>query len=168
MNLKTQRNELSIYLDGPTLSEIDQLGGGCDGFTFNPTLFRSLGVTSYFDHCELLADKEKNKPISFEVIADDYLGMMRQAKLLAGLGENIWVKIPVTFCNGESTKKVIGDLQNEGIRVNVTAVFSLNQIKNFSEVLNKDYSIISVFAGRIYDLGIDAKFILSEIVKWNT
>ena len=163
----TQRNEISIYLDGPTLSEIDELGGICDGFTFNPSLFRSLGIINYYNHCELLAEKEKNKPMSFEVIADDYIGMMRQANLLASLGKNIWVKIPITFCNGESTKNVIKDLQNEGINVNVTAVFSLNQLKDIADVLKKDHSIVSVFAGRIYDLGIDAKLIIDEIVKWN-
>jgi transaldolase len=168
MNISLQRNSLSVYLDGPTTLEIDELGSLCDGFTFNPTLFRSLGVANYLEHCELLAEKEKTKPISFEVIADEYDGMMRQARLLASLGRNIWVKIPALFCNGESTKRVIADLQNEGISVNVTAVFSLEQIKGIAEVLNKDSSIISVFAGRIYDLGLDAKLIVAEIVKWNS
>jgi transaldolase len=167
MNSTLQRNTLLVYLDGPTLLEIEEHGNFCDGFTYNPTLFRSLGVTNYLGHCELLAEKEQIKPISFEVIADDYDGMMRQARLLASLGDNIWVKIPVSFCNGASTKKVIGNLQNEGINVNVTAVFSLDQIKDFAEVIDKDASIISVFAGRIYDLGLDAKLILAEIVKWN-
>lgn len=168
MNQPLQNNNILIFLDGPTLLEIDELGSLCDGFTFNPTLFKSLGVINYLEHCELLANKERIKPISFEVIADDYEGMIRQANLLSSLGNNIWVKIPVTFCNGESTKKVIANLQNTGIKVNVTAVFSLNQIKEFSEVLNNDLSIISVFAGRIYDLGLDAKIIIENIVKWNS
>jgi transaldolase len=167
MTLALQKNSISIYLDGPSVLEIEELGIDCDGYTFNPSLFRSLGVENYLDHCEILAQKEKIKPISFEVIADDYEGMIRQANLLNKLGNNIWVKIPVTFCNGESTKKVIAELQRIGIKVNVTAVFTLDQIKNIAEVLNKDTSIISVFAGRIYDLGIDAKVVIEKITEWN-
>ena len=167
MSQSPANNAIEVYLDGANLAEFDELGALCDGFTFNPTLFRSLGVSSYLEHCELLAAKEKVKPISFEVIADDYSGMIRQAKLLSNLGKNIWVKIPVSFCNGDSTKKVIGDLQEAGVNINVTAVFTLNQIKDFSAVINKQNSIISVFAGRIYDLGLDAKALMSEIVQWN-
>jgi transaldolase len=167
MSQSSANNAIEVYLDGPNLAEFDELGDLCDGFTFNPTLFRSLGVTDYLGHCEILAAKEQIKPISFEVIADDYSGMIRQANLISSLGRNIWVKIPVSFCNGDSTKKVIGDLQNSGVNVNVTAVFTLNQIKELSGALNKQNSIISVFAGRIYDLGLDAKVLISEIVQWN-
>jgi len=157
-----------IYLDGPNLMEMSELGHLCDGFTYNPNLFRALGVENYFDHCKLLSQKEKIKPISFDVIADDHHEMIRQAHLLSELGQNIWVKIPVTFCNGKSTKKVIFELQNSRIKVNITAVFSLKQMQDIADSLNEDISIISVFAGRIYDLGLDAKKILLEMVNWNS
>jgi transaldolase len=165
---KNLSGNLDIYLDGPTFDEISLFENACDGYTFNPSLFRSLGVVDYGLHCAQLCDRIKDRPISLEVIADDQNGMIRQAKFISALGDNVWVKIPITFCDGSTTKYVLQELNESGIKTNITAVFSLDQIRNISKFINKDKTIISIFSGRLYDLGLDAFEIVNNIVKWNS
>jgi len=148
---------VSIYLDGPSLKEISGIDSNViKGFTFNPTLFRNAGVSDYLGHCQKLLEVCGDLPVSLEVIADDQRGMIRQAKTLAGLGSNVFVKIPITFTNGESTSEVIGTLAAEGIKLNITAVFTVAQVETILPSLGQNRSIISVFAGRLFDIGIDA------------
>ena len=164
---KNLKGNLDIYLDGPTEAEIIEIGNVCDGYTFNPSLFRSLGVKNYLDHCIQLSQKITDKPISLEVIADDGNGMIKQANVLNNLGPNIWIKIPVSFCNGQSTKNVIKELMAQGLKLNITAIFTLDQIKEISNSLDGNRTILSIFAGRIFDLGLDACEIIEKIVVWN-
>ena len=150
-------SEVSIYLDGPSLEQISEIDPNIiKGFTFNPTLFRNAGVQDYLGHCQKILEVCGELPVSLEVIADDHEGMVRQARILAGLGSNVFVKIPITFTNGETTKDVIGTLAAENIKLNITAVFTMPQTETVLPVLGKSRSIISVFAGRLFDIGIDA------------
>ncbi len=115
---------IDIYADGPTLEEIK----GFDphlvrGYTFNPTLFRKLGVSDYLKHChKLLRFCGEETSVSLEVIADDYDGMVRQARILSELGSNVYVKIPITFTSGETTLPVIEALVKDGLKLNITDI----------------------------------------------
>jgi transaldolase len=150
-------SEVSVYLDGPSLEEVSKIDSNViKGFTFNPTLFRNAGVSDYLGHCQKILKVCGDLPVSLEVIADDQEGMIRQARTLAGLGSNVYVKIPITFTNRESTREVIGTLAAEGIKLNITAVFTVPQVETILPVLGQNLSIISVFAGRLFDIGIDA------------
>ncbi len=146
-----------IYCDGPTFDEM----AGHDrslvrGYTFNPTLFRSLGVVDYASYSRKVVEASDGLPVSLEVFADEESLMIWQAVQLSQLGENVHVKIPVTYTSGESTVAVLSELAERKIKVNVTAVFSLEQTKKVVPVLRDSESIVSVFSGRLFDIGRDA------------
>jgi len=139
--------------------------GAVDGFTTNPTLMRQAGVTDYVAFARDLLAEIKDVPISFEVFADDFAGMERQARLIAGWGENVFVKIPVTNTRGESSREVVRRLCGAGVRLNVTAMLTVDQVREVCEVLDpKVPSILSLFAGRIADTGRDPIPIMHEAV----
>lgn len=126
------------------------------GFTTNPTLMRKAGITDYkafaFDILKTITDRS----ISFEVFADEFDEMEEQAHQIASWGENVMVKIPVTNTRGESSAALIKRLSADGIPLNVTAILSLDQVKEVADSLAaKTPSIVSVFAGRIADTGVD-------------
>jgi len=158
---------IDIHVDGPTLTEMKEFSRQADGFTFNPTLFRSLGVTDYLQHCKQLVELESSKPLSLEVFADDELSMIRQAEILSDLGKNVFVKVPITFTDGKFTTEVIKNLANKNININVTAIFSLEQVEKITPYLLSDNSIISIFSGRLFDIGINALEVVSDIIEWN-
>ncbi len=143
-----------IYLDGADLKTMRELGPQVGGFTTNPSLMKKAGITNYQKFITQALDAANGKPISFEVIADDISQMESQARVLSSMAPNIYVKIPVTNTMGESTSYLCRKLSAEGIRLNVTAVFTFDQITNICRSLWKD-SIISIFCGRIADTGID-------------
>src|SRR3990167_7666439 len=124
------------------------------GFTTNPTLMRKAGITDYERFCkEVLSVTDK--PVSFEVFADDKESIERQARLISSWGKNVYVKIPITDTRGNSSVGIIKDLEQE-IKLNITAVFSTGQVLTVSKVLHQKIpTIISVFAGRIADTGRD-------------
>lgn len=155
---------IDIYADGPTLEEM----AGFDpklvrGYTFNPTLFRTLKVADYLAHCRELLKACGGAPISFEVFADDKDNMLRQARILGALAPNVYVKIPITFCSGETTFPVISALAKEGLKLNITAVFTKAQVAGILPVLKQSKAIISVFAGRLFDIGLNATAATREI-----
>lgn len=155
---------IDIYADGPTLEEISELDKELiKGYTFNPTLFRMLKVTDYLGHCKKLIQVCSNAPVSLEVLADNAQGMLQQARILGKLGANVYVKIPITFTSGEFTSFVIKTLINEGVKVNITAVMSYRQVQHILPILGKSKGIISVFAGRLFDIGIDAVKAVSDM-----
>ena len=157
---------IQVYADGPTLEEIQILKESVEGFTFNPTLFRKLNVINYLDHCKKLIERCGDLPISLEVFADDLKGMVAQAKTLSELSENVYVKIPITFTNGKSTSLVIEQLTDNGIKLNITAVFTLNQVKKVLPILYESNAIISIFSGRLFDIGLDAVEITKQISNY--
>ena len=164
----TYKNKnIQIYLDGPSLDQIkacDQLL--VDGFTFNPSLFKSLGAIDYVSFCRDIIDIESLKPVSLEVISDDYKSTVDQALILSSLSDNINVKIPITFTDSQSTIKVIRELIKKEIKLNITAIFSLKQIQEILQEIKNTDTILSVFAGRLYDIGIDAKLKMKEISEY--
>jgi transaldolase len=126
------------------------------GFTTNPTLMRKAGVTDYRAFAREVLGQIRDRPISFEVFSDDFAEMEKQAKEIASWGSNVNVKIPVTNSQGEPAYKLIRSLAHAGIQLNVTAVFTLEQVHEIVEHLDaKTPAFVSVFAGRIADTGRD-------------
>tara|TARA_S200000501_G_scaffold346393_1_gene359784 strand:- start:440 stop:1123 length:684 start_codon:yes stop_codon:yes gene_type:complete len=157
---------MKLYIDGPTEFEIKKFIRSVDGFTFNPSLFKKLGAKNYISFAKRVVKKCNNKPISIEVIADTPLEMIKQAKIISKLGKNVYSKIPIMFTNGKSTINVIEKLHKDGIKLNITAIFTLNQIKKILPKIKTKDHILSVFVGRIYDCGKDGLKIMREINKY--
>ena len=156
--------KINLYMDGPRLDQINNSYGlEIDGYTFNPSLFKKNGATDYIGYSKKILEICSGKPVSLEVFADDHDGMINQGKILNNLASNVFVKIPISFTNGDTTSKVIHELLNLGIKLNITAIFTLEQIKNIIDIIKDSESILSVFAGRIYDCGVDAKEKVKEI-----
>ena len=150
--------DIKIYADGADVNEIIKMDreNSVDGFTTNPTLMLKAGVSDYLGFAREVLSGVKNKSISFEVFSDDLNDMYRQALILRDLGENVWVKIPVSNTQGIMTYDLINKLSLEGVKVNVTAIFTKQQIQQVYDALNPDISsIISIFAGRIANAGVD-------------
>ena len=148
---------IKIYADGANVNEIIKMDreNSVDGFT-NPTLMLKAGISDYLGFAREVLSGVKNKSISFEVFSDDLNDMYRQALILRDLGENVWVKIPVSNTQGIMTYDLINKLSLEGVKVNVTAIFTKQQIQQVYDALNPDISsIISIFAGRIANAGVD-------------
>ena len=126
------------------------------GFTTNPSLMRLAGAKNYKDYSKKILKICKNKPISFEVFSDDLNSMINQAYLINSWGKNVYVKIPVVNSRGKFTGKVIKELSDKGVKLNITAVYTFEQVKKIYKLLNKNTkSIISIFAGRMSDVGKD-------------
>ena len=125
------------------------------GFTTNPSLMRKAGAQNYEDYCKQII-KITNKPISFEVFADDEKSMISQGKQISKWGKNIYVKVPYINSKGKFTGKVIKELNKEKIKLNITAVYTFQQTKKIlKKVDKKTQVIISIFAGRMADAGKD-------------
>jgi transaldolase len=157
-----------VFADGADLDAILALAQNprVAGFTTNPTLMWKAGLTDYRDFAERLLERITAHPISFEVFADDADEMRRQAKLIASWGDNVYVKIPVTTTSGESMAPLVRELSEEGVKVNVTALFTTAQVELItSAVKDGAPSYISVFAGRIADAGIDPMPIMAQAVN---
>jgi transaldolase len=145
-----------IFADGADFDAILALAKKpwIKGFTTNPTLMRKAGVTDYEAYARKLVAAVPDRPISFEVFADDFNGMIAQGRVIAALGKNVNVKIPVTTTSGAFTGPVIRALAEAGVVLNVTALFTAEQAQNVAECLLPNVpAIVSVFAGRIADTG---------------
>ena len=126
------------------------------GFTTNPSLMRKAGANDYRSYSKKILKICKNKPVSLEVFADDYLGMKKQALQINTWAKNVYVKIPVSNSKGKFMGKIIKELNNKNIKLNITAVYSALQTKKILGVINKKSKvIISIFAGRAGDTGKD-------------
>jgi transaldolase len=150
--------KIKLFADGADLEQILRLAADdrVRGFTTNPTLMWKAGLTDYTVFCRRLLAEITDRPISFEVFADDGPEILRQARTIAGWGENVFVKIPVTTTRGESLADVVRELSTDGVQVNVTALFLPGQVEEITAaVADGAPSCISVFAGRIADTGLD-------------
>ena len=159
---------IKIFADGADLESIYNLNSVnyIKGFTTNPSLMKKAGIKDYKDFALSLLSKIKDKPISFEVFSDDISEMEKQAEEIASWGKNVNVKIPITNTKKESTTELIGKLSSKGIECNVTAIFSIKQVKEVLNVLDKSTpAILSIFAGRIADTGIDPLKIIEEAIE---
>ncbi len=126
------------------------------GFTTNPSLMRKAGAQNYEKYAKNILKFCKNKPVSLEVFADDNFSMLSQASKINSWGKNVFVKIPITNSKGKFTTNVIRKLSNDGVKMNITAVYTSNQTKKILQSINKNsIVIISIFAGRAGDAGKD-------------
>ncbi|UTW51638.1 transaldolase [bacterium SCSIO 12827] len=163
-------NDLTIKLfaDGADLDGMIRMYANplIKGFTTNPTLMRKAGVGDYEAFAREVLKAIPDRPVSFEVFADDLPTMAAQARAIAAWGPSVNVKIPVTNTKGEFTGPIIEKLSAEGVQLNVTAVFSLDQVRAITDALDKEVpAIVSVFAGRIADTGLDPMPLMAEALK---
>lgn len=160
-------NDIKLYGDGATLADFARLHGEglVTGFTTNPSLMRRAGVADYEAFAKELLAIIPDMPVSFEVIADDFVEMQRQAEKIAAWGKNVYVKIPITNTKRESSLPLVRILAAKGIKLNVTAILTLEQVAATVEALDPGVpAVISIFAGRIADTGIDPKPIMKAAV----
>ena len=153
-----QSLRIKLFADGADLDGIRKLATlpHIAGFTTNPSLMKKAGVTDYGSYARQVQTIIGDRPISLEVFADDLPTMGQQARTIAGWGANIYVKVPVANTQGVSTAPLIRELSAEGIKLNVTALFTPVQIKDVVEALDPATpAVLSVFAGRMADVGVD-------------
>lgn len=158
-----------IYADGADLDVIYALASDptIEGFTTNPSLMWKAGLTDYREFAARILDRIPDKPVSFEVFGDDQQAIIEQAIKIRGWGDNVYVKIPVTTTWGDPLARLIGELANDGVKVNVTAVMTVEQVEDVCVWMpDGAESFISVFAGRIADTGIDPTGIVREAVAF--
>ena len=156
---------IDLYADGADLRDMvaAREAGIVTGFTTNPSLMKKSGVTDYEPFARKALEAVAGMPISFEVFADEFSEMERQARLIATWGEGVYVKIPVTNTRGESAVPLIRRLSKAGVKLNVTAILTLQQVQDVVEALDPDTpAIVSVFAGRIADTGRDPVPLMRE------
>jgi transaldolase len=160
--------KVKLFADGADLAGIKEMAANpaIKGFTTNPTLMRKAGVTDYKAFALQALDVVGGRSISFEVFADEFGEMEKQAREIASWGSNVYVKIPVTNTKGEFSGPLVERLSRAGVQLNVTAMMTLEQVKLVTERLDAATpAIISVFAGRIADTGRDPMPIMAEAVQ---
>lgn len=149
---------VKLFADGADLATMLAMAKNplIRGFTTNPTLMRKAGVDDYRTFASVVLDAIRDRPISFEVFSDEFDEMERQAREIAGWGANVYVKIPVTNTRGDSSTALIRRLAAEGVKLNITAVLTMEQVRAIAPCLAGGApSCVSVFAGRIADTGVD-------------
>jgi transaldolase len=159
---------VKLFADGADLDGILALAADSRvaGFTTNPTLMWKAGLTDYDEFAQRLLERVTSHPISFEVFADDEAEIRRQARLIASWGENVYVKVPVSTTSGESLAGLVRELSEDGIKVNVTALFTPEQVEVITDAVKGGApSYISVFAGRIADAGVDPVPVMRRAVE---
>ena len=160
--------KVKLFADGADLAGMKEMAANpmIKGFTTNPTLMRKAGVTDYKAFAHEVLSEISDRPVSFEVFADDFPTMESQAFEIASWGRNVNVKIPVTNTKGEFSGALIERLSKAGVMLNVTALLALEQVKAVTERLAPETpAIISVFAGRIADTGRDPVPLMTDAVK---
>ena len=164
----TKQLKVKLFADGADLAGISEMASNpmIAGFTTNPTLMRKAGISDYKEFALKVLEVVPILPVAFEVFADDFPTMEKQAKEIASWGKNVNVKIPVTNTKGEFCGPLIKTLSDAGVNVNVTAVMTLDQVRKIVENLNVNSpAIVSIFAGRIADTGIDPVPLMAEAVQ---
>lgn len=162
---KTSDLKIKIFADGADYGSMMALYAEphIKGFTTNPTLMRKAGIKDYEEFGRKILAAIPDRPISLEVFADDFSEMEKQARVISSWGSNVNVKIPVTDTKGEFSGKLIRRLSADGIVLNVTAMMSLNQVRSVADALDPNTAaIVSVFAGRVADTGVDPVPLMTE------
>ena len=157
-----------MFADGADLEGMIKMRANplISGFTTNPTLMRKSGVSDYRGFARAVLEAIPDRPISFEVLSDDFEVMHRQAVELAGWASNVFVKIPITDTHGRSSADLLRRLAREGIRLNVTATLTLQQVAVAAEAVSASpAAVVSVFAGRIADTGRDPVPLMAQAVQ---
>ncbi|KAF0424637.1 transaldolase [Pediococcus acidilactici] len=160
--------DIDIYADGAVVDDMveakEQLN--VKGFTTNPSLMKKAGITDYMKFARKVMNTVGDLPISFEVFSDDFKTMKMEALKLAKLGKNVFVKIPITNTKGESSVPLIKELSEQGVSINVTAILTIDQVKEVVPAFSENTTnIVSVFAGRVADTGVDPTNLMKESVQ---
>ncbi len=160
---------MKVFMDGARVEDMLHCynTGIAQGFTTNPTLMRKDGVTDYVDFAHNVLEKIKDVCVSFEVFSDQVQAMEREARLIASWGSNVYVKIPISTTQGESTLPLVGRLLDENIAINITAILAQSDIDATIDLCkqSKTPSIVSIFAGRIADAGVDPVPVMRRAVE---
>jgi transaldolase len=159
---------IKIFADGADLEGIIDLYRKpfIKGLTTNPTLMRKVGISDYEVFARSVLEIVTDKPISFEVFSDDFPEMRRQALKIRDWRDNVYVKIPITNTRAEPAINLIRDLAAEGVKLNVTAILTRAQVQAVAGALNRDIpSVVSVFAGRVADTGVDPMPLMKESLQ---
>ena len=160
--------KIKIFCDSADFKTIKKLNNNSlvSGFTTNPSLMRLAGAKNYKNYSLKLLGICKKKPISLEVFGDTYDQMLKQANIINSWGKNIYVKIPIVNSRGFFSGKVINTLSKKGVKLNITAVYTVSQVKKIIRSINKNSkTIISIFSGRMGDVGKDPVPIIKESVR---
>jgi transaldolase len=159
---------VKLFTDGADKAQIIEMAkqSWIAGFTTNPSLLKKAGVSDYAAYARDLVAAVPDRHISFEVFSDDIPEMVAQARVIHGWGENVYVKLPVTNTRGETLFDAVRTLSHEGVKVNMTAIFTSEQVAKAVAALDGGApACVSVFAGRLADFGIDYRPIMRDAVK---
>lgn len=168
MSVKLEDLKIKLYTDGADKAQIVEMAahGHITGFTTNPSLLRKAGVTDYEAYARDLVAAVPDRHISFEVFSDEIDEMRAQARVIATWGKNVYVKLPVSNTRGETLYELVRDLVQDGVSVNLTAIFDVPQVDaGVAALAGGAPSCISVFAGRLADTGIDYVPAVSRAVE---
>jgi len=159
---------INIFADGADREGIAALYAKpyIKGLTTNPTLMRKVGITDYEKFAREILEVVKEKPISFEVFSDEFSEMGRQARMIGKWQENVYVKIPITNTRGDSALPLIKELSSEGVRLNLTAILTREQVEGVAGAVAAEVPcVVSVFAGRIADTGVDPMPLMKDSLE---
>jgi len=159
---------IDIYSDGAVVEDMVSMKekGIVTGFTTNPSLMKLAGISNYLSFAEQALQEVENLPISFEVFADDFETMEKEAEKLASLAENVYVKIPITNSLGESSIPLIKKLSEKKLKLNITAIMTIEQVRQTVDALSEGTeNIVSVFAGRVADTGVNPVPLMKQALE---
>lgn len=165
---RTEKLKIKLFADGADISGIMEMYENplIQGFTTNPTLMNKAGITDYEKFSRELLEKVTDRSVSLEVFADEFDEMERQALKINSWGNNVAVKVPIMNTRGESSIPLIKNLSEQGVTLNITAIMTLEQVKAVADAVSAESeAIVSVFAGRVADTGIDPVPHMREAVK---
>ena len=159
--------KVKLFTDGADKAQIVEMAKQpwIAGFTTNPSLLKKAGVSDYAGYARELVTAVPDRHISFEVFSDDVAEMVAQARVITGWGKNVYVKLPVTNTRGEPLFEAVRTLSHEGVKINMTAIFTVEQVVRAIEALDGGApACVSVFAGRLADFGIDYRPIMRDAI----
>ncbi len=165
---KIEKLNIKIFADGADKAGMLEMyeKSFVKGLTTNPTLMKKAGIVDYRAFCKDILSFIKDKPLSFEVFSDDFAEMERQALEIASWADNVYVKIPITNTKQDTCYPLVKKLTDQGVKVNVTALMTLDQVRDVVTSLNPNIpSYVSVFAGRMADTGVDPVPIMAKAVQ---
>jgi transaldolase len=163
--------KVKLFTDGADKAQIVEMAKQpwIAGFTTNPSLLKKAGVSDYAGYARELVAAVPDRHISFEVFSDDVAEIVAQARVIAGWGKNVYVKLPVTNTRGEPLFEAVRTLSREGVKINMTAIFTVEQVTRAVEALDGGApACVSVFAGRLADFGIDYRPIMRDAIAGET